>query len=82
MRSGRSRRTASRAAQSAAARLSGEPSTPTTTAFFTGLPPYVHGTGPSAGRSNHFTDVAAAYGLAAVAVIGYFAAAFLDTRRR
>ena len=30
----------------------------------------------------YFTDVAAAYGLAAVAVIGYFLAAFLDTRRR
>ncbi|MFC8228619.1 sugar ABC transporter permease [Streptomyces sp. NPDC057287] len=30
----------------------------------------------------YFADVAAAYGLAAVAVIGYFLAAFLDTRRR
>ncbi|MFE4454449.1 sugar ABC transporter permease [Streptomyces sp. NPDC056796] len=30
----------------------------------------------------YFSDVAAAYGLAAVAVIGYFASAFLDTRRR
>ncbi|MFD5137577.1 sugar ABC transporter permease [Streptomyces sp. NPDC058378] len=30
----------------------------------------------------YFTDVAAAYGLAAVAVIGYFLSAFLDTRRR
>ncbi len=30
----------------------------------------------------YFTDVAAAYGLAAIAVVGYFAAAFLDTRRR
>lgn len=30
----------------------------------------------------YFSDVAAAYGLAAVAVIGYFLSAFLDTRRR
>ncbi|WP_329168561.1 sugar ABC transporter permease [Streptomyces sp. NBC_01685] len=30
----------------------------------------------------YFTDVAAAYGLAVVAVIGYFLSAFLDTRRR
>ncbi|WP_327113299.1 sugar ABC transporter permease [Streptomyces sp. NBC_01341] len=30
----------------------------------------------------YFADVAAAYGLAAVAVIGYFLSAFLDTRRR
>ncbi|MFD6280287.1 sugar ABC transporter permease [Streptomyces sp. NPDC060209] len=30
----------------------------------------------------YFSDVAAAYGLAAVAVIGYFVPAFLDTRRR
>ncbi|MFF9688213.1 sugar ABC transporter permease [Streptomyces sp. NPDC014623] len=30
----------------------------------------------------YFSDIAAAYGLAAVAVIGYFLSAFLDTRRR
>ncbi|MFC9944514.1 sugar ABC transporter permease [Streptomyces pratensis] len=30
----------------------------------------------------YFSDVAAAYGLAVVAVIGYFLSAFLDTRRR
>ncbi|WP_329041428.1 sugar ABC transporter permease [Streptomyces sp. NBC_00178] len=30
----------------------------------------------------YFADVAAAYGLAAIAVIGYFLSAFLDTRRR
>lgn len=30
----------------------------------------------------YFSDVAAAYGLAAVSVIGYFLSAFLDTRRR
>ncbi|MFV0133086.1 sugar ABC transporter permease [Streptomyces sp. HMX87] len=30
----------------------------------------------------YFTDVAAAYGLATIAVAGYFASAFLDSRRR
>ncbi|MFE1250450.1 sugar ABC transporter permease [Streptomyces sp. NPDC058735] len=32
--------------------------------------------------THYFSDVAAAYGLAALAVVGYFAAAFLDSRRR